>query len=436
MRLQVERQTGMTDKPAYRVPSVSEINALPWNGMRVVSTFAGGGGSSLGYRMAGFKIALASEFVEQAQATYRANALPATIVDGRDIRTVTADEILQATGIEKGALDIFDGSPPCMSFSTAGKRSANWGKVKAGSHSKAQRNDDLFFEFVRLLDGLQPRAFIAENVSGLVKGVAKGYFIEILTALRTCGYTVEAKVLDAQWLGVPQARQRLIFIGIRNDLGLKPSFPKPLPYRYSIRDAIIYADAVGSIRETGFAAGSMVDASKPSPTIMAGGGGGMNGSQFGIRIRFDNKGSWEKSQHDVDLDKPIETITTQNPNHFIIEPEADMSRHATGRKWDRLKPGGQSDKYFQLVRPSEDAPCPTITASGGNAGLASVTHPTERRKFSIGELKRLCAFPDDYVLTGSYAEQWARLGNAVPPVMMKHIAQSVRDTLMTTEAVT
>ena len=79
---------------------------------------------------------------------------------------------------------------------------------------------------------------MAENVSGLVKGVAKGYFLIILQALKDCGYRVKAKLLDAQWLGVPQARQRLIFIGVRNDLDREPIFPKPFPYRYSFREAV------------------------------------------------------------------------------------------------------------------------------------------------------------------------------------------------------
>jgi DNA (cytosine-5)-methyltransferase 1 len=79
---------------------------------------------------------------------------------------------------------------------------------------------------------------VAENVSGLVKGVAKGYFLEILAKLKACGYRVGCKVLDAQWLGVPQARQRTIFVGVREDLGKEPVFPKPLAYRYSLREAL------------------------------------------------------------------------------------------------------------------------------------------------------------------------------------------------------
>ena len=95
----------------------------------------------------------------------------------------------------------------------------------------------MFFEYARLLKGLQPKVFVAENVAGLIQGTAKGYFKRILQTLKECGYNVKCKVLDAQWLGVPQMRQRTIFIGVRNDLHLDPSYPLPVPYQYSVGDA-------------------------------------------------------------------------------------------------------------------------------------------------------------------------------------------------------
>jgi site-specific DNA-cytosine methylase len=169
---------------------------------------------------------------------------------------VTGAEILAAVGRERGDVDVLEGSPPCASFSTAGKRSAGWGSVKPYSDT-SQRVDDLFFEYARLVDEIRPRAFVAENVSGLVKGVAKGYFLEILRALRAPGYVVAARLLDAQWLGVPQARQRIIFVGVRADLveryGVGPAFPTPLRYRYSIRDALPGLAAVDERTGPGFA---------------------------------------------------------------------------------------------------------------------------------------------------------------------------------------
>lgn len=382
------------EKPPYRVPSMKEIAKIPPNGFKVASTFSGCGGSSLGYKMAGFRVVWASEFVPAAQETYRAN-FPKTILDERDIRTVKAIDILKATGLKKGELDVFDGSPPCASFSTAGKREKGWGEEKKYSDLR-QRTDDLFFEYARLLRGLQPKVFVAENVSGLVKGSAKGYFKLILQELESCGYRVGVKVLDAQWLGVPQARSRTIFVGVREDLGLLPAHPSPLSYRYTIREALPWVKSTRfmlgthSVNETWQDAGEVsspcIKASPPSKGFSSGGG-------------------------------------------FIEVDRASLLGPAVGREWDKLEPGGQSEKYFSLVRPHLDEPCPTVTAIGGTPA-AAVTHPTERRKFSIAELKRICAFPDDFQLTGSYAQQWERLGRAVPPIMMRAVATTILEEIL------
>jgi DNA (cytosine-5)-methyltransferase 1 len=391
LRIRMERQDEM--KPPYKVPSMEEIRSLPWNGFTAASTFSGCGGSSTGYRMAGFKILWASEFIDAARDSYKANAAPYTIVDGRDIRQVQPEDILKATGLKPGELDLFDGSPPCASFSTAGKREAGWGKVKKYS-DKEQRTDDLFFEFTRMIRGIQPKTFVAENVSGLIKGTAKGYFLEILKELKACGYRVSCKVLDAQWLGVPQARQRTIFVGVREDLGMDPVHPKPLAYRYSVRDALPWIARCVHDTSGQFGVGEITD--RPSPAITVG-------------------------------------VNSVNSLLFKVdgpEPETDISRYAIGAEWDNLKPGEQSDKYFNLVRTDPDKPSPTVCGSHGNSSTAGITHPHEKRKFTIAELKRICGFPDDFILEGTYAQQWERCGRAVPPVMMSHIAATVRDGIL------
>jgi len=358
---------------------MSEVAALPWNGFNAISTFSGCGGSSLGYKMAGFRVLWASEFIPAAQETYRANH-PKTILDTRDIRQVKAEEILAAIGMKPGELDLLDGSPPCASFSTAGAREAGWGKVKKYSDT-TQRTDDLFFEFVRLVKGIQPKVFVAENVSGLVKGTAKGYFLEILAALKASGYRVTCRVLDAQWLGVPQQRQRTIFVGVRDDLNIDPVHPKPLAYRYSVRDALPWIVSVE-------------------------GANGFNGHAY-------------------------QSSTIQASRPLNVEAETDISRYAIGAEWDKLKIGEGSGKYLNLKRTRIDGASHCISAMGGeSAGVASVCHPTEKRKFTIAELRRICAFPDDFILCGSYAQQWERLGRAVPPVMMSHVAATIRDRIL------
>jgi DNA (cytosine-5)-methyltransferase 1 len=291
-----------------------------------------------------------------------------------------------------GELDLLDGSPPCQAFSTAGTRAKQWGKENKHSDGTTQRSDDLFFQYARLLKGLKPKVFIAENVSGLVKGVAKGYFKDILRELKACGYVVEAKLLDAQWLGVPQQRQRVFFVGVRNDLakkhGLKPAFPNPLPYRYTVFEAI--GDLIqGSKLEVRIAAGFRKEKhvrakDRPSPTIGTGSGFGNNFNNGSSTIRFMVEHHGQFQDQDF-TDKVVPTIrATAGGQFFVHETEHGLRTQ-------------------------------------GNM---------VRRKFKIEELKRICAFPDDFTLTGSYSQRWARLGNSVPPLMMRAVGMAVRDQIL------
>lgn len=178
----------------------------------VISTFAGVGGSSLGYKWAGYKELLAIDFDNHATENFKLN-FPDIPVWEKDISTVKGDEILDFCKLKKYELDILDGSPPCQGFSTAGKRKIN------------DPRNSLFREFVRLITDLQPKIFVMENVSGLVKGKMKGVFIEIMQILKEENYIVKCKLLNAKYYGVPQSRQRLFFIGIRKDLNVTPTFP-------------------------------------------------------------------------------------------------------------------------------------------------------------------------------------------------------------------
>jgi len=382
-----------TELPKGMVPSMTEIEATPSCGLRMVSTFSGCGGSCLGFRMAGYRTLWASEFVPIAAETYRLNH-PGVHVDERDIREVQAQDILDTAGLGVGELDVFEGSPPCASFSTAGKREAGWGKVKKYSDMK-QRTDDLFFEYIRLLEGLQPKVFVAENVKGLVMGKAKGYFVQIHAAMKQAGYRVSCRVLDAQYFGVPQHRERAIFVGVRNDLEVAPSHPKPQTQPVALKEAL--------------------------PWIVA------RGSNAG----FGTKDGWKDSE------EPSATIgTTPTTGNGASAPgqclaDTSIEGYAIGDEWDKLKPGGQSEKYFQLVKADPSKPSPCITQAGGAGSIACVTHPYEKRKFTIPELRRICGFPDDFQLPGTYAQQWERLGRAVPPPMMQAVAAHIRDEILT-----
>lgn len=352
-------------KPAFRPYTMADVAAVPRHGYRVASFFSGCGGSSLGYKLAGFRVRYANEFVESAVRTYLLNHR-STHLDVRDIRQVHPAEVLAACGVAEGELDLLDGSPPCAAFSTVGSREDGWGKVKAYSDVK-QRVDDLFFEYVRMVRGVRPRTFVAENVAGLTIGKASGVLNEILRELRGCGYRVEARVLDAQWLGVPQQRKRTIFVGVREDIGVDPAFPRPLRWRWSVADACPWL--------------ASEDAGPPPPG-------------------------------------------------FEPEPEADCTRYAIGAEMAKLAPGHLSKRYLSLVRAHPDLPSPTVTQTAGQPGAASVVAPFGMRKFSVAEVRRVCGFPDDFALADDYRRQVERLGRAVPPPMMARIGGAIRDLLL------
>ena len=192
---------------------------MPRNGHKVFSTFACGGGSTMGYKLAGYEMLGICEIDPQMARIYKKNHNP-KMVFLEDIRVFRKRDDLP---LELFNLDILDGSPPCSSFSTAGNREKDWGKEKVFREGQAkQRLDDLFFEYIALVKRLRPKVAVAENVSGLLKGAAKGYVKEIQAAFNEAGYDLQVFLFNAASMGVPQKRQRSFFIARRSDLNLAP----------------------------------------------------------------------------------------------------------------------------------------------------------------------------------------------------------------------
>lgn len=181
---------------------------------KFISTFCGTGGSSLGYKLAGYQGILSIDFDPHAVECYRAN-FPDTPCWLRSIYDLSAENIFKFTGLKKGELDLFDGSPPCQGFSLSGKRNVT------------DKRNNLFLEYTRLVNDLAPKVFVMENVAGMVSGKMKGKFIEIMSKLKALNYNVKCKLMNSKYYGVPQSRPRLIFIGVRKDLGKDPIFPIP-----------------------------------------------------------------------------------------------------------------------------------------------------------------------------------------------------------------
>lgn len=331
------------EKKIVKIPSMKKINALPKD-FKGISSFSGCGGSSTGVKMAGVQVLLATEFIKPAIETYEKNH-KGTIVIGEDIRNVDWDSWRKEMKLKRGQLDFSEGSPPCKSFSTSGTGSDDWGKEKLYSENVYQRTDDLFYEEMRKLEAFMPKVFVCENVKGMVEGDAKGYFIEILRDLKAIGYSVKAQVLNAARLDVPQARERVIFVGVRDDLvkkGFEPVFPKAKPYEVNVNDVLPHIAYLKSKYRGDI---KYVPASIPSPTIVA----------------------------------------------------SDGTNSETA--------GFSSGGFIETV-------------------------DGERRKYTIDELKKIFTFPDDFIFTGTYKQQFERLGRSVPPLMMYRVVKALREHIL------
>lgn len=306
------------------------------NAPTVISTFAGCGGSSLGYSMAGFRELLAIEWDDNAVATFKLNFPDIPVFHG-DIAKLSIESVFQRTGLSEGELDVFDGSPPCQGFSTAGKRKMD------------DSRNQLFHEYTRLLRGLKPKCFVMENVSGMVKGKMKLIFAEIMRELKASGYKVSARLLNAMYFNVPQSRERMIFIGIREDLETESSHPKAISRAFTTKDA---------------------------------------------------------------LTKPLDH-----------KQKSDKVSSLRAKRWRETKPGKAHHERFSLIRLDWNKTPATILKVSGSGGHM---HPSEPRLLDTGELQRCASFPDEFLFAGNWSNSVERIGNSVPPLFMKAIAEHIR----------
>jgi len=321
----------------------------------VISTFAGCGGSSLGYSISGFKELLAVEWDDNAVATFKLNFPEVPVYHG-DIAKLSVEEVMRLTGLKPGELDVLDGSPPCQGFSTAGKRCLN------------DDRNQLFREYVRLLRGLQPKVFVMENVSGMVKGKMKLIFVEILRELKESGYDVSARLMNAMYFNVPQSRQRMIFIGVRNDLNIKPGHPSAKCKPLTVRDAIQDLSDM------------------------------QNESSNHVWIdEWDKNTKWIKYVPGLKEGGHL-PCTTQYRRLF----------------WD--KPS------FTLTKSG----LPGMSCYVRNSHI----HPKYHRSLSIREMARIASFPDNFQFIDALKEGNARIGNCVPPLFMAAIAEHIKDNIL------
>lgn len=188
------------------------------NGLKVFSCFACGGGSTMGYKLAGCDVIGCCEIDPKMNEVYIKNHHPKHnfLMDIRKFNQLPNEELPE----ELFDLDILDGSPPCTTFSMAGEREDSWGKKKKFREGQAEQTlDDLSFIFIDTVAKLRPKVVIMENVEGLIKGAAWSYVQKIYRELYNIGYKAKHWLLKGEYMGVPQARHRVFFVAVRNDVG-------------------------------------------------------------------------------------------------------------------------------------------------------------------------------------------------------------------------
>ena len=187
------------------------------NGCKVFGTFICGGGSTMGYKLAGFTHLGGVEIDPKVADVYQDNHKPKHLFI-EDIRKFNERTNLPE---ELYSLDILDGSPPCSTFSMAGSREKGWGKEKVFREGQAMQTlDDLVFVYCETIDKLKPKVFLLENVKGIIQGNAKWYSKEIVRRMEAHGYKVQVFCLNAASMGVPQKRERVFFIGHKKEFDL------------------------------------------------------------------------------------------------------------------------------------------------------------------------------------------------------------------------
>ena len=368
-----------------------------------ISFFAGGGGSSAGYKLAGGDCRFVNEFQQVAVDTYLENWPNTPHICG-DIKDVTGAQIMEMTGIKKYELDILDGSPPCPPFSMSGTKKAGWNKEKMAYGMKQKNIEDLTWEMIRIAGEMMPKVIICENVKGLTMEYAKQHLDRMVTDFEALGYSTTFKVLNGIHFGVPQKRQRVFIVSVRNDvledIGMpwmlvSSLFPDGADEEPSVEDAI------GDLRldnENSVEAHELREIMKKSA-----------------------KYKWLKR-----LPKNPDKVMSVGDD--VVGPFYDkLIAHRT--KWGKEVPERKTS-FFQSRRVPWHQASHTLSEQGLQTSLAVNLHPDEDRGYTTKEAKRLMSLPEDYILTGTLNERLARIGLMVAPMMMKYVAASIYEKVL------
>lgn len=342
-RIQNRSQSGS----AYRI-----LNSEPTS-YTVVELFAGAGGMALGFENAGLQSQLLVEINKDAVATLRQNRPTHNIFEG-DVSDVDFDQY-------RNKIDVVSGGFPCQAFSYAGK-----------SLGFEDTRGTLFFEFARAVKTIQPKIAIGENVRGLLRHDKGRTLHTMTTVLNNLGYRVEVRLLKSQFFDVPQKRERVFIVAMREDLDVPFLFPKERDYIITLRDAI--SDCPES-----------------------------EGSQYPEKKR-----------------RVMELVP---PGGYWRDLPKDVQKEYMGKSYHLG--GGKTGMARRL---SWDEPSLTLTTSPAQKQTERC-HPEHTRPLSIREYARIQTFPDDWSFVGSIASQYKQIGNAVPVNLAFHVGTAVIEML-------
>lgn len=327
-----------------------------------IELFAGAGGLALGIEKAGFNALGLVEFDKDASDTLKKNR-PNWRVIHDDVKNISCLNLQEYFGIKRGELDLLSGGAPCQSFSYAGKRLG-----------LEDARGTLFYHYAKFLEQLQPKMFLFENVKGLLSHDKGRTYKTILEIFETCGYKIQKQILNAWDYGVAQKRERLITIGIRNDLIEKTHFEFPTPHKYKpvLRDILL-------------------DCPKSEGTPYS---------------------AYKK--------KIFEMVP---PGGYWRDIPEDIAKEYMKSCWNME--GGRTGILRRL---SLDEPSLTVLTSPSQK-QTDRCHPLEARPFTIRENARCQSFPDNWKFCGSVGQQYKQVGNAVPVNLAYDIAKKIKETL-------